>query len=362
MSVERVALDVMDKLKEVLLEKITEMIPNLLKEVMIPSLFKEITPTITHLAKDVVETYLRDNDTVQQRVKECLTSTDEEFRSFKKTFSPYINEKLKEREKAQYQHTRCVNLLQIYNDCMQKDPLYIPKKFRSDRYHVMSSNELNVLTQMELKKFQSECQILNLRREEYSERASHIDKQIEALINREDLSSSARTKCLERWQILVKEDTDRIVSKWTKKLDGMRKAFDRDNEFLQRHQKTRVRTGTNMSSNAEIKTTQERLVTSDKGSFSVTFIPATIDSASTANTSTENSIPTETSSKNTVPIAPCLTSTSNRQSVSKQTSPPKNLVTQSSNHPPLKTTPTVSYCQALTSPRKLRSSTSPDEN
>ena len=44
----------MDKLKKVFLEKMTEMIPNLLKHVMIPSLFKEITPTITHLSKNIV--------------------------------------------------------------------------------------------------------------------------------------------------------------------------------------------------------------------------------------------------------------------------------------------------------------------
>ena len=73
---------------------------------------------------------------------------------------------------------------------------------------------------------------------------------LEALINIEDLSSPACTKCLGRWQILVKDDL--IVSKWTKKLDDMRKAFKRDNEFSQKHHKTVVRTRTNMSSNSEI--------------------------------------------------------------------------------------------------------------
>ena len=83
MSVEGIASEVMDKLKDLLLEKMSEMIPKLLNDIMLPSIFKEITPSVIDIAKDVVETYLRDNNIVQQSVEECSVSTEAEYQSFK---------------------------------------------------------------------------------------------------------------------------------------------------------------------------------------------------------------------------------------------------------------------------------------
>ena len=225
----------------------------------------------------------------------------------------------------------------------------------------MSNKELNVLTQMELKKFQSECEILKLRREEFLKRTNDIDDQIDKLIHQADVSSAAHKRLLDRWLLVVKHDVERIESKWIKKLDGMRKAFDRDNEFLQNHQKTRVKTNTSTCSPTISDKMEERVVTASKDTMSITFNPSSSEPSTTINVNSEKneSVPVASSSHSRETDPNSITNDTDSNSLeepirqvneTKVISPSKNCLTQSSNHPPLKKS---------SSPRKLRSSTSP---
>ena len=415
MSVEGIASEVMDKLKDLLLEKMSEMIPKLLNDIMLPSIFKEITPSVIDIAKDVVETYLRDNNIVQQRVEECSVSTEAEFQSFKNSFSTLMNEKLKKREEEYYKYARCENLLNIYGQCMQMEPLYIPRQFRSDKFHVMSKEELHIITKMDLKTFQSRCEILRIRREEFSSRAIAIDKEVEELIEQTNMSSAARKKCLERWQLLLQEDIDKVNKKWVKKIEGMSKAFERDREFLQKHQQTRIKE-TPTTKTCPSDQTKPRMIETVNGKLTMTvkssMIDTTVDeeeerceNSSTIQEGATSELQGTSSDthKSTVQAKNCQitmtvkcptsdktgteeiekdensstfqeVTTSDLQSTSSDTNKTaaqtvncqqKNLLSQSSNHPPLNQEQTPNQNPVLqnhTIIRKLRSSTSLDKH
>ena len=61
---------------------------------------------------------------------------------------------------------------------MESEPLYIPRKFRSDRYHVMSEAEITIINTRDFKRFKSVCEILRIRRDEFEQRMSQIDKEV----------------------------------------------------------------------------------------------------------------------------------------------------------------------------------------
>ena len=56
---------------------------------------------------------------------------------------------LQRRKDFMYKFTRCERLLDFYGECLQEEPMYIPRKFRNDKTYVTSQEELNVVRKNE---------------------------------------------------------------------------------------------------------------------------------------------------------------------------------------------------------------------
>ena len=231
MSVEEVTKSVLESLKVILKEKLTE---------LVPTLMKEIEPDLIKYAKESIEDFVIDNNLLLETVKETLLSTDEEVEQFLESFASLCDEKLVERENNYWKFTRCDRLLNLYNDCLQCEPMYIPKQFRSDKYHVMSRQELNIVIKMGLKRLQGECEIMNCRKEEFLNRVQLIDQEIEELINQSNLSPKATKILLDRWKTFYVKDTTKVDKKWDKRIESTKRAFEKDKKFLSQHQENRV--------------------------------------------------------------------------------------------------------------------------
>ena len=130
---------------------------------------------------------------------------------------------------------------------MEAEPIYIPRKWRNDNYHVMTERELNVLTNLELKRFQTECEILRLPRDDFKQRTDHIDKDITEFIEKENISSESKKWLLKRWEECIEEDKNKIVKKWEEKLRGTRIQFEKDKVFIERHRTERIKRSTENS-------------------------------------------------------------------------------------------------------------------
>ena len=75
--------------------------------------------------------------------------------------------------------TRYEQLLDLYGECLQEEPIYILHKFRNDKTYVTSQEELNVVRKHGLNNLQSECESLKLRKNNLLENTANQDKVLE---------------------------------------------------------------------------------------------------------------------------------------------------------------------------------------
>ena len=83
-------------------------------------------------------------------------------------------------------------------------------------------------------RFQTECEIFKLRRDDLSNKMFQIDEEIEKYINGTQLSPEAKEKLQNRWNECINEDKVRIDSKRKLKIISTQK------EFYKNHQLTRL--------------------------------------------------------------------------------------------------------------------------
>ena len=125
MSNEEIITDFIENIKPILKEKLLELLSQLIKD-NAPNLLACIKETL-------IET------------KKIDLTLENEVNRFKNSNNRFFDPKLKEREYIYYKHSRIVHLLDLYTEYMESDTIYIPRKFRSDKYHVTSTAEMNVL-------------------------------------------------------------------------------------------------------------------------------------------------------------------------------------------------------------------------
>ena len=133
------------------------------------------------------------------------------------SFSKDFDAKLSKRETLYYKFARHDSLIKLYNECLTMDPIYVPKKFRYDSYHVMSLNILEIIKDMEIKRLQSECKIFESRRDDFAKRCFEIDEEVLEIINNSNVSRKASKQLQDRWNKLINEDIERVNKSWLRK-------------------------------------------------------------------------------------------------------------------------------------------------
>jgi hypothetical protein len=240
MSVEEITQQVMENLKESIYEEAKKIIPELLKS---------IVPSIVALTKDYILNELRNTDgNVQSYIRECITPPDVEVRNFKREHTTDFDNRLNTRENEYYKYARCENLLDLYAEGMQEEPIYIPKKFRNDKMHVMSPPELSVVEKLERNRLKAECEILTIRKQEFMERVTKVDTEVYDFINQSNISAKANEDLINKWQFIINEDKTKIDLKWKKKIESIKIAYKKDKDFLKNHRETRISANKNTDS------------------------------------------------------------------------------------------------------------------
>ena len=171
-----------------------------------------------------------------------------EFEKFRSTNTHFLSQKLDERKDEYYKHSRCNKLSELYariiennTECTDATHIYVPRKFRKDEYNIMSEAELIAISKFEQERLKSECEILQLRRDEFLNRTSKIDTDVKNFIQSKSLSDSTETMAINRWDKCVSQDCEKVDSEWHKKIESTKESFTRDKEIYMKHQKTRVK-------------------------------------------------------------------------------------------------------------------------
>ena len=237
MSLEGVTSTVMEALQNTLTAQISSIVPDL---------FKQLSTMFIDLVRKEIAQYLSKDldikEIVKKTVKETLVSVDDEVAKFRNSkFAAILDDKLERRDQEYYKYARDNDLLRLYGECMALEPLYVPKKFRNDKYHVISERELTIINKLELKRLQTECEILAGRRDEFQKRCNAFDAEVKDILSMSDLSDKAAEICLKRWTDLVAGDIKRVDQKMAKKYERMKNAFKRDREYLQYERYLRVK-------------------------------------------------------------------------------------------------------------------------
>ena len=242
MSLEGISTAVMEALQVELVQKVKD---------LIPEIFKQLTPQIAGLVKSEIAQYIGANDItdlIKKTIRESLTKPEEELDNFMESFGHIMDSKRKQRDNEFYKLARNKKDLQLYNECMIQEPLYIPREFRHDKYHVMSQKELDIITKVELKRFQAECEILVGRNEELQKRCTILDNEVLDIISMSNMSEKASVYLINRWKFMVDKDEKRVAEQMAKKVESTRLAYQKDRMQLQQHKQQRIRKINNSSS------------------------------------------------------------------------------------------------------------------
>ena len=220
MSAEKINTTTMETIKEELLRNITNLIPTLIDQLLLD---------IIKIIKDKTAAYLeKHNNLFTATPSKTSVNVNLEYDQYRDRNYRFFDEKLTEREEKFYQLTKYENLLDLHGECMQQEPIYIPRKFRKDKFHVLSQKEKESVSKFELQRFRSECEILNIRKNTMISNIFDIDNDVENVIDKSDTSLACKEMLKKRWHTLINEDISRVNAKLEKKKSSTRKAFEKD--------------------------------------------------------------------------------------------------------------------------------------
>ena len=93
----------------------------------------------------------------------------------------------------------------------------------------------------EANELKAEVEILKLREIENRKRVEFQEHLVKIFVNEHVQNPYARDEILKIWDTNIKNETNRIDNKWEKKINGMKKSFMGDRDFIQRHNRTRFK-------------------------------------------------------------------------------------------------------------------------
>ena len=90
---------------------------------------------------------------------------NKEVNSFIRRNNNHWQKELEKRKDVYYKFTRSDQLILLYNECLEEEPVYIPRKFRNDNTFTMNEKEKNIYLKLDLTKLKTEIEILTTSRE-----------------------------------------------------------------------------------------------------------------------------------------------------------------------------------------------------
>ena len=118
-------------IKETILENVLRILPEILNDIF---------PVIMDKVSDIIKTNIK-----EYVLKSCLTNSRDnnvkELEEFMSANNAIWSNFIKKRKDEFYKYTRCDSLLNLYNDCLAEEPMYIPQKIRHDSIHTINDRE-----------------------------------------------------------------------------------------------------------------------------------------------------------------------------------------------------------------------------
>ena len=165
-------------IKDTILENVFKVLPEILNDI-----FTVIMDKVSDIIKTNIKEYVpksclnnsRDNNV--KELEEFMTSNNATQSNF-----------IKKRKDEFYKYTRCDSLLNLHNDCLAEELIYIPRKFRQDPIHTINDWEKLLYEKLNLEKLKTEMEILTRRREHFRVKLDSIDNDFNKWFQDKELS------------------------------------------------------------------------------------------------------------------------------------------------------------------------------
>ena len=113
---------------------------------------------------------------------------NKEVNSFIRRNNNHWQKELEKRKDVYYKFTRSDQLILLYNECLEEEPIYIPRKFRNDNTFTMNEQEKNIYFKFDLSKLKTKIEIITTRREYFRKKLDEIDQKFTAFIESKSVS------------------------------------------------------------------------------------------------------------------------------------------------------------------------------
>ena len=143
-----------------------------------------------------------------------------------------FNEGYKKRTELFKGYARCEHLTKLYDECLQANPVYIPKKFRDDKFYVRDEEELEIIQGRFMGKFQSEYRLLKKRQRDFATAVNTEDDIVYGIIEHCRVSDMVKTEMAAIWERDVKANEEKVRNDWAVNIVGMKTAYEKDKEAL----------------------------------------------------------------------------------------------------------------------------------
>ena len=209
--------DMVASLRREITDTLSAILPTILKQV-IPEVMVGELPKIF---VDIMEGMSRINE-AKKDAQDYMDSNPEKF-----------NIGYKKRKKLFEGYWRCYSLTNLYEECKSSNPVYIPKKFRDDRFFVRDEEELSIINVCFMGKFDSEYHLLKKRQRDFAAAINAEDDIIYDLIEHCNTTDVIKNEIASIWERDVKGDEEKIKEIWVKKIIGMKAAYEKDKKKLE---------------------------------------------------------------------------------------------------------------------------------
>ena len=156
-------------------EKLLEGLPALIKDVI----KDDVKVAINECLPSVMENMDNERQATSRAKRDARDYMDDHRRSF--------SNKYKTRKEKYQQYSRCVHIIQLYDECLHETPPYIPKRFREDKYHARNERELEKIWNRSMSNMQCEYDILSIRKVDYRGEIDKFDASLREELQRKDL-------------------------------------------------------------------------------------------------------------------------------------------------------------------------------
>ena len=245
-----------DILLQDIIPKILPMLLDTIKEEIVTLFLPTIKLEVKKLTTDFIPSLKTE---IKTELLKSLPYKDYAKSFIEKNYD-HLNKLNKDREAALYKEKRCKKLIQIYNDGLNSTPIYVPKLYRQDKYHVNSTIELEILKNREINDLTSEIEILKLRELENIRKIEDIDNDIRFFVGEKVQNTLIQEEIMKILEIKNKKYLNSVEKEWGKKILSLQKSFEKDKSFIARHNSNRIKRHNRNYATVETVSTQSATI------------------------------------------------------------------------------------------------------